>query len=129
MNDKLTFKGSPMAKPRMTRADTWKKRPIVERYWAFKDLITLQAAKQGFKLADCYRVVFYMEMPKSWSQKKKKEMNGKFHRQRPDIDNMIKSINDSLLQEDSGVFYVVAIKKWSEKPGISIENYPESLDF
>ena len=28
-----------MAKPRMTKADTWKKRPIVLKYWAYKDSI------------------------------------------------------------------------------------------
>ena len=27
----------PRAKPRMTRADTWKKRPCVVKYWAYKD--------------------------------------------------------------------------------------------
>ena len=30
------IKITPVSKPRMTRADTWKKRPCVLKYWAYK---------------------------------------------------------------------------------------------
>ena len=34
-------------------------------------------------------------MPKSWSLKKKKAMNGKPHRQTADIDNLLKALIDA----------------------------------
>jgi Holliday junction resolvase RusA-like endonuclease len=129
MNDKLEFKSNPIPKPRMTRADAWKKRPCVLSYWDFKDAIVSCAEKQDFKLGEAYKVYFNIEMPKSWSEKKKKSMDGQPHKQRPDIDNLIKAIQDTLLEEDSAVFYVVAVKKWKRKGSIVIENFPENLDF
>jgi len=128
--DSFTFKGNPMPKPRMTRADTWKKRPIVLDYWAFKDEITSQANKNGFSLGEAYRAEFYIKMPKSWSNKKKDKMKGTPHRQRPDIDNLIKAIQDTLLKEDSAVWYVVSTKKWAYDGCVKIENFPvEDLHF
>jgi Holliday junction resolvase RusA-like endonuclease len=37
-----------------------------------------------------------MPMPKSWSLKKKEVMNNKPHRQRPDLDNLLKALFDAL---------------------------------
>jgi len=126
----IIFLLSPVPKPRMTRADTWKKRPIVLSYWAFKDAINLIANKEGFKLGNAFRIVFYIEMPKSWSKKKKEFMNGKPHKQKPDLDNLLKAVSDCLLNEDSGIYYVIASKKWSYTGKIKVENFPEKdLDF
>ena len=33
----------PVAKPRMTRSDRWKKRPVVLKYWQFKDALKEKA--------------------------------------------------------------------------------------
>ena len=74
--DRLDFHGKPIPKPRMTRADAWKKRPVVESYWAFKDEIKLQAKAVNFVLSEAHRVTFFVEMPKSWSKKKRMEMYG-----------------------------------------------------
>jgi hypothetical protein len=38
-----------MAKPRMTQADSWKKRPIVLKYWDYKHDIKEWAFKNDFK--------------------------------------------------------------------------------
>jgi len=59
-------------------------------------------------------------MPKSWSQKKKKEMNGKPHRQTADIDNLLKALIDALLSEDKQVWDVHASKRWGEVGQIRI---------
>jgi len=123
--DSFIYKGNIVAKPRMTRSDTWKKRPCVLKYWAFKDEINIQASEQGFRLGNAYRVEFYVEMPKSWSKKKKAEMKGRPHQQRFDLDNLIKSINDCLMEEDSTIYYFVAVKRWAEESSIHIENFPE----
>jgi len=127
--DSFMFEGKPCSKPRMVRSDSWKKRPVVMKYWAFRDEINLAADKQGFALGDSHRVRFYIEMPKSWSKKKKTEMVNKPHKQRPDLDNLCKGLWDSLLEEDSGCYYLVASKRWAIEPMIHIENYPDNLDF
>jgi Holliday junction resolvase RusA-like endonuclease len=129
MADRFEFIGTPVAKPRMTRADRYKKRPVVEKYWAFKDKIILQAKKQKFVLGRAYKVTFYMPLPKSISAKEKAKRLNKPHVIRPDLDNMLKSLNDTLMDEDSGVFYVTCQKKWAEEGKIIVENLPENLDF
>lgn len=129
MSDQFTFKGKPVAKPRMTRADAWKKRKCVLDYWEFKDEINKQANEQGFELGEKYRVTFYIEIPKSRKTGKKKAVDGQPHKQRPDGDNMVKALNDCLLDEDSGVWYTVSIKRWSTEPKIVVENFPDNLVF
>jgi len=126
---RFEFIGDPVAKPRMTQADKWKKRPVVEKYWKFKDKIKAQAKAQGFKLGQAYKVIFYLPMPKSMSMKRKNVINGKPHKIRPDLDNLIKSLNDCMLEEDGAVFYVTAQKKWGVGGKIIVENLPENLDF
>jgi len=128
MTNRFEFTGTPVPKPRMTRADNWKKRPIVEKYWTFKDKINIQAKKQNFVLGRAYKVTFVMPLPKSISAKEKAKRLGQAHVIRPDLDNMLKSLNDTLMKEDSGVFYVVCQKMWGEEGKIIVENLPECLD-
>jgi len=127
--DSFTYIGKPVAKPRMVRSDKYKKRPVVLNYWAFKDRITRQAKAKGFVLGNAYKVTFIMPMPASLSEVKKNEYDGKPHQIRPDVDNMLKAVNDCLLEEDSAVYYVVCTKKWGREGKIILENYPENLDF
>ena len=90
----------PVPKPRMVKSDAWAQRPIVLNYWRFKDEINLLANKQNFILGEAYKVVFTIKMPDSWSKKKKKEYDGLPHQSRPDLDNLVKSINDCLSPEE-----------------------------
>jgi Holliday junction resolvase RusA-like endonuclease len=113
----------------MTKADAWKKRPIVLAYWEFKDEINKQANEQGFVLGEQYKMRVYVEMPKSWSEKKKQRMDGYKHQQRPDWDNYAKGAQDSLAEEDSRIWYAVILKRWAREPGIIIDNLPDDLDF
>jgi len=64
-------------------------------------------------------------MPKSWSLKKKKAMNGKPHRQTADIDNLLKALIDALLSEDKQVWDVHASKRWGETGQIRIYTHTE----
>jgi len=129
MKDTFEFKGKPIPKPRMTKADAWKKRPIVLAYWDFKDEIRRQAREQGFELGEQYKARVYVEMPKSWSEKKKLLMDGTKHQQRPDWDNYTKGFQDCLAEEDSRIWYACVQKRWTREPGIIIENLPDNLDF
>jgi len=38
-------------------------------------------------------------------------------------------LNDCLMDEDSGVHYVVCFKKWAIGGKIIVENFPENLEF
>ena len=122
MSNALIYEGPIVAKPRMVRSDRYRKRSVVERYWAFKDLINLAAKNQNFTLGECFYAIFEIEMPKSWSKKKKDTLDGKPHQQKPDGDNLIKSVQDSMLQEDSHIWKFSAEKRWAKKNRIIIQN-------
>ena len=117
----ITFNVTPMGKPRMTQRDCWKKRPCVLKYFKFKDSIKIQAKRQGYALSDTLEVIFYIPMPKSWPKKKKALLNGKPHKQRPDIDNILKGLLDTLLVDDSIVHDVTCKKIWAYKGSIVIK--------
>jgi len=108
----IEIKIDPVPKPRMTRSDSWKHRPTVDRYYGFKDELVLACNKIGFKLPDKYKVEFFIKMSDSWSKKKKKEFEGKPHQQKPDLDNLVKAIQDCLVKEDSGIYHTEASKIW-----------------
>ena len=115
---------NPVAKPRMTARDKWRKRPIVNHYYAFKDMILLYANKQGLTgLPDSiYSVSFIIEMPKSWSEKKKKIMDRTPHKQTPDLDNLLKSLQDCLCTQDNHIYQIDnLVKRWGYEGQIIIK--------
>lgn len=101
----------PMGAPRMTKRDKWKKRPVVLRYFAYRDAIraAVGPVKEVPDRVDCE---FYFPMPKSWSKKKMAQMNGKPHRSKPDRDNCDKAVCDALFAEDSSIHEGSQIKRW-----------------
>ena len=116
---------APFAKPRMTQRDRWAKRQIVRDYFAFRDtvkqeierLLALQNNDDKKKSWEELDIVFFIPMPKSWSKKKRSEMAGTPHKQRPDLDNYIKGLLDALLEEDCKVWRVSARKIWVDTEG------------
>jgi Holliday junction resolvase RusA-like endonuclease len=107
--------GPPRGKPRMTRRDTWKKRPIVLRYREYCDRIRAAA---GTLPANVYSVVVhaYIAMPESWSKKKCALMPSQLMQQKPDWDNIGKAVCDALFEEDSVLGGGTTWKFWCE-PG------------
>ena len=116
---------APFAKPRMTQRDRWAKRQIVIDYFAFRDtvkqeierLLALQNNNDKNKSWEELDISFFIPMPKSWSKKKRSEMAGTPHKQRPDLDNYIKGLLDALLEEDCKVWRVSARKIWVDTEG------------
>ena len=108
----VMFNVEVMGKPRMTRADAWKKRPVVLRYWRYKDELRRQAKQLKYIPGYELNVSFFIPCPKSWSKKKVAEMAGKPHQQKPDIDNILKGFMDCLLDEDKKVWNITANKYW-----------------
>lgn len=111
---------TPMGKPRMTQRDKWLKRPETDRYWAFKDECRLKRVELPEAGA---HVTFVLPMPKHWSPKKRREMDGQPHREKPDIDNLMKALMDALFDDDSRVHDIRASKVWGWAGCIKIE-YP-----
>ena len=117
---RIEFNIKPCPKPRMTRADRWKKRPIVLKYWEFCKELEIQAYKHKYKPGDRVSLIFYIPMAKSWSKNKKELMLGKPHKAKPDIDNLVKAFLDALLDEDSYVYSITAEKYWSNNGSIVV---------
>ena len=114
------FNIDPVAKPRMVKSDAWKKRKCVLNYWAFKDELCLH--KKGFEIKDNMSYEFIIAMPKGWSNKKKKLIEDSPHKQKPDLDNLLKALWDCLLIEDSHISSVSNIsKKWGYSGKIIIK--------
>ncbi len=107
----------PTPKPRQTKADVWKKRACVMRYRAFAD----QCRAMGMKINESdSHIVFILPMPKSWSKKKREAMDGQPHQQKPDIDNLCKSVLDALHKDDSHIYNIRLSKFWGQKGKIII---------
>jgi len=112
---------SPMGKPRMTRADKWKKRPEVLRYRAFCDHVRLL----GVVLPEAgAHVTFILPMPPSWSNKKRLLHDGLPHQAKPDCDNMLKALMDAIYVDDAHVWDCRVTKIWGETGQIIISEAP-----
>lgn len=71
--------------------------------------------------------VFYMPIPPSWSEKKRRAHLGEPHTQKPDVDNATKLVLDSLngiIYEDDGqVWQITAKKVWSNTGKTEVQFY------
>jgi Holliday junction resolvase RusA-like endonuclease len=103
---------TPMGAPRQTQRDVWKKRPVIVKYHKYRD--DLRDALPGYQLGMDLNLKFYLPMPKSYSKKKKLELMGTYHDQKPDIDNLAKGFMDAFKTEDKHVAVLHAEKYWSE---------------
>lgn len=104
----------PVPAPRMTRSDKWKKRPRVMRYFAFRNELILKANLINLKLPNVLNVLFVIKMPDSWTEKKRQQMRYKPHQQKPDRDNLLKSVQDAFNIDDAFVWDGRTTKIWGE---------------
>lgn len=116
----MIFELEPVAKPRMTQRDRWAKRPATTKYWKFVNTVKKLSSENGYKLQVPLSITFVVGMPMSWPKKKREQMNGKPHTQRPDLDNYIKAWKDCH-GEDSHIWqYGMMQKIWGESGRIVI---------
>ncbi|MBN3093504.1 RusA family crossover junction endodeoxyribonuclease [Pectobacterium brasiliense] len=113
-----TYNITPLGKPRMTQRDKWQKRLPVLRYRAFCDEVRLNKITLP---ESGWHVTFVLPMPPSWSKKKRSEMNGKPHQQKPDKDNLEKALLDAIFDDDSRIWDGRVSKIWGEVGKIIIE--------
>ena len=121
---------NPVGAVRQTHSDRWKQRPAVLRYRAYCDELRYAARLQNFFLGDRNIMIFTIAMPPSWSKKKKEAMNGKFHAQKPDLDNLEKSCADSLCIEKGDAFIHTnfSTKYWGYEGSVRIYNLRPTKD-
>lgn len=118
----ITLNLNPVAKPRMTQSDKWKKRKATEKYWKFKKDLQILCYVASWKPKEDLDVTFVIPMPLSWSRVKREKMDGQPHTSRPDLDNLIKAFKDALLEEDSHVHTYQNMKKiWGKKGQIILK--------
>lgn len=114
----------PMGAVRSTQKGYWK--PNVLRYSQWKK--DLRNLLPNYELPEKVYLVFYLEMPKSWSEKKRVSLDDKPHQQTPDIDNLAKAVMDALAPpkangkgvDDSYVWKIQAEKLWARESYIEI---------
>lgn len=112
---------TPVPKPRMTRRDKWMERECVMRYRAFADECRLR----NVRLTESgYHVICVMPMPASWSQRKRSEMRGNPHQQKPDKDNLEKALLDAIYDDDSHVWDGRLTKIWGDRGAIVVIDNP-----
>ena len=115
--ENMKYPIEPVAKPRQTRSDKWKKRPCVMKYRWFADLCRsykVQVPEAGS------HITFHLPMPSSWSEKRKKSMEGKPHQQTPDKDNLEKALLDAVYGNDCVVWDSRVTKRWARNGAIEI---------
>ena len=124
----ITFNIRPVPKPRQSIRDKWSPSKSTLRYRLFADELRYQAMDMKFVLPDSFAVEFIIPMPKSWSIRQKSLMNGKPHKQTPDLSNLLKSLEDALRKEDKEIWDVHASKRWGETGLIRIYS-PTEFDW
>lgn len=113
---------TPVAKPRMTNRDRWlyPPREPVRKYLVFANTCRLQ--KIGLPFGGAH-ITFILPMPDSWSEKKKKQFDGKPHqlKRKNDWDNLGKALSDAIYGEDSMIWDIRITKFWGRSGKIIVE--------
>ena len=112
----MTLSLKPMGKPRQSQSDKWRLRPVVCRYRSYAD--ALRASFHLLPLAKFLQVgrvtVIATFMTKC------SDRYGKPHRQKPDADNIMKGVKDSLIRKDETVYWELTEKRWGEQDSLKI---------
>ena len=123
LNYKVLMVPVPKGRPRVTRYGTYTPKRTLDAEIhirrSLKHLEPLNLANEALFM----HIKFHMPIAKSWSKKKKAENLGKQHTQRPDLDNLVKLVKDSLqgfITDDCIISKMEAEKVWSETGSIDI---------
>ena len=123
----LSIPGTPVAQPRhriSTRGGFAKTYlPSEHPVHAFKQSIFLHSAGRGLFTGPVeVSVVAWFPMPASWSKKKRRQHDLRWHTQKPDADNLAKAVLDALSQhwnDDCQVCLLAVRKRWYSGTGLT----------
>lgn len=111
----FTIPGEPISAPRMTRRDKWAKRPCVVKYFAWRDLARLSARRlPDPELVEHIEVSALFPLPR---RPRAGQVNGGPHRQKPDVDNILKAVLDALFGQDQAIPSAKITKSYNRYPG------------
>lgn len=120
----IKIKPQPAPRPRVTRWGAYND----PKYTDYKEIVksfVKEYIKEPLNGAIAIEVNFIFEVPKSWNKVNKE--NAKWHKSKPDIDNLQKGIMDSLngiaYKDDSQVSYMIAKKEYGAENKIMINLY------
>lgn len=116
----IIFDVIPVSKPRMSQRDKWMERDATAAYWAYKEELGYKAKLKKFILGTCIDMIFVLPFKKTHSESKRKEIDGKVHQEKPDIDNLVKGFFDALTTDDSKIWHVSARKFWGDHGAVVI---------
>ena len=114
----------PVTAPRQSQSSRWKPTPHIQRYRCYRDELRIRCNAAKFTLSDQIEMIFYLPMPKSWSKRRKLQMDNQPAKSNSkDIDNLAKAVMDALLPQDRHVWRIVASKFWAYSGGVHIKNF------
>jgi len=123
----LEVRGNPKAQKRHRSGRGWTYDPSESDKADLLALVHEKAPEVPLECPVAIRVRFYMPIPKSWPKYKKKmalQINPP-HAKKPDIDNLVKLVLDTLegvfFMRDSQVYCLRAYKYYSNVPETVIE--------
>jgi Holliday junction resolvase RusA-like endonuclease len=90
----------PASRPRVTRFSTY----FPKKYTKFRNDLAVILSDKGYEKLEGLlyaQLDFYMQIPKSWSKKKKLAKEGRYADNNVDVDNLVKAVLDGC----EGVFY------------------------
>ena len=83
------------------------------KYNDYKISLLALAKKQRFKLPDEGAIIrFFLPMPKSWRKPEREANINGLHRKKPDLDNLLKAMLDSLFTEDKTISHLSEVSKY-----------------
>lgn len=124
---KIIFPGQPIPKhrPRFTRQGRTYSDQKKETETAQLTAKTQKIEKELISKPIAIVITFFMQTPKSISNKKKKELNQKPHTSKPDLDNLVKfycdALNKTIIEDDKTIAEIHAFKVYSNTPRTELE--------
>jgi len=87
----------PFPAPRMSRRDRFRPSPSAQRFYGNRDEMRAHLSTLGIsELPPAMGFSFHIPVSKSWSNAKKELHIGGMHQMKPDLDNLIKAVLDSI---------------------------------
>ncbi len=135
---RFVISGCPVGAVRQVRSDAWKHRPSVDRYKLWRDLARLAfrnarmksrpdiphnyAASMAMIPPDEVHLIAWFDLPRERSSRANLDrLPDGPHREKPDADNVLKSLMDALFEEDKAVHTASVSKRWAREGGARLE--------